>query len=294
MSAMSNISDLKKLQRGVSFGTLAAVCHFSSDDNLEHDAPTPINSYAFVFVLSGRATLSLDTVSYALDSHTTYMVSPMHQSYWHSLSPDFSAFALFVSPQLVRTMPVQNIEQHVEAALLMYNKPIFQINDEQRNTMVCAIDDCRRQMERTENPYQLELVKNAVARFYLEWDTIILDCLKNIRQERDDNRRTAIFFRFISLLTANYRSRHGVTFYAEQLNITPQYLSSIVKKETSHSVAELASIMLYRQSRNMLRHTDLSIKLVAEDLNFADQASFCKFFRRYAGMSPSDFRGIGK
>lgn len=291
---MFDISDLGRLHRGVSFDNLVAAYLLGNDDDLENLAPTPMDTYAFVFVQSGTATLCLDTIDYPLDSHTAYVVSPMHRSHWHSLSPDFTAVALIVSPRMMKMMPVPNVEQHIEAALMMYNKPIFRISDEERQMITNVMNDCRQQMLRTDNPYQRELVTNALGRFYLEWDILILNYIESVHQQRGGNRQTALFFQFINLLSTSYRDRLGVAYYAEKMNITPQYLSSIVKRETSHSVASLASIMLYREACNMLIFTDKSIKIIADELKFADQASFNKFFRRHAAMSPSDYRDRNK
>ncbi|MDH8702681.1 AraC-like DNA-binding protein [Dysgonomonadaceae bacterium PH5-43] len=55
-----------------------------------------------------------------------------------------------------------------------------------------------------------------------------------------------------------------------------------------------ATEMIYRRirygARNLLTHSKLSIQEIAAFLNFSDQASFGKFFKRKAGVSPVMFR----
>ena len=48
--------------------------------------------------------------------------------------------------------------------------------------------------------------------------------------------------------------------------------------------------MLFSEARNLLTHSKLSVQEIATTLNFSDQSSFGKFFKRKAGISPVDFR----
>ena len=84
----------------------------------------------------------------------------------------------------------------------------------------------------------------------------------------------------------NYRREHLVPFYADQLNITTQYLSSVIKSLTGRTPSQFIFERLYCEARALLDHPDLSIKEIAELLHFSDQSAFKK---RY-GQSPVDYR----
>ncbi len=88
----------------------------------------------------------------------------------------------------------------------------------------------------------------------------------------------------------NYRKEHLVPFYAEQLNITPQYLSLIVKSLTGRTPSQFIFERLYCEARTLLCHPNLSIKEISELLQFSDQSAFGKFFKKHAGLSPVEFR----
>lgn len=72
------------------------------------------------------------------------------------------------------------------------------------------------------------MIQNALTRYYLEIDNIldnkkVNEAIESVPQTRYAN----ILRKFISLLMLHYKTEHSVPFYARQMNITPQYLTSI-------------------------------------------------------------------
>lgn len=95
---------------------------------------------------------------------------------------------------------------------------------------------------------------------------------------------------FISLLIENIEKETGVSFYAEKLCISKQYLSLIVKDKTRVPVSTIISSLRVDRASRLLRDPDLSIQQIASRLSFSDQSSFGKFFRKHTGMSPLKYR----
>ena len=79
-------------------------------------------------------------------------------------------------------------------------------------------------------------------------------------------------------------------FYASELNLSSHYLTLIVKQVTGQSVSDFIYEMLYSEARTLLSHSKLSVQEIAAKLNFSDQSSFGKFFKRKSGLSPKEFR----
>ena len=82
--------------------------------------------------------------------------------------------------------------------------------------------------------YQKELVQNAFIGFLLDLGNIMLS--KKDRLIRPTlSRKEELFEQFLQLLFEHCKEQHVVTFYAERLFITPQYLSLILKELTGKS-----------------------------------------------------------
>ncbi|MBO4870512.1 MAG: AraC family transcriptional regulator [Muribaculaceae bacterium] len=99
------------------------------------------------------------------------------------------------------------------------------------------------------------------------------------------------YFRlFITLVAEHVKTEHEVSFYAEQLHITPKYLSEICKQKTQRKAKEIISGILLRQLKGDLLTSGKSMKIIADEYGFADQSSLGKFFRKMTGLSPLHFK----
>ena len=95
---------------------------------------------------------------------------------------------------------------------------------------------------------------------------------------------------FGSLLIKYAEKEHSVAFYANKINITPYYLSSVTRdtlKETPKSLIDKQIISIMKPK---LSTTGDSLKVIAENLNFDDVSYMCRFFRRHTGMSMLEYR----
>lgn len=103
------------------------------------------------------------------------------------------------------------------------------------------------------------------------------------------SRKREILANFYLLLKQSFRQDHTVQFYASELGITPKHLSVITKELTGKSAIELIQNVLVEEAKCLLRQ-GLSIGEIAKQLHFSDQSFFGKFFKRYVGISPKEFR----
>ena len=78
--------------------------------------------------------------------------------------------------------------------------------------------------------------------------------------------------------------------YANQLNITPKYLSTLLKETMNRRPSEVIHFYTLKAIKHRLRFTDLTMQEIANDLNFANASFFGKYFKDHAGMTPLDFR----
>jgi len=77
--------------------------------------------------------------------------------------------------------------------------------------------------------------------------------------------------------------------FAEMMHIHPGHLSNTIKEVTGQSTCSFFEERLVQASKELLLQENLSIKEVAMRLTY-DPSNFTKFFKRYTGITPKQFR----
>lgn len=82
----------------------------------------------------------------------------------------------------------------------------------------------------------------------------------------------------------------SVNYISEQLNISPNYLRSLLKSLTGLSTQQHIHEKLIEKAKEKLSTTDLSISEIAYDLGFEHLQSFSKLFKAKTSQTPLEFR----
>lgn len=96
--------------------------------------------------------------------------------------------------------------------------------------------------------------------------------------------------RFFQLLEENYHNNISVNEYASMLAITPNHLTQTIKQLTGKTSNDIIQQKQMLEIKRLLVHTNLGVSEIANQLNFADQSYFTKFFKKVMGMTPLRFR----
>jgi AraC family transcriptional regulator, transcriptional activator of pobA len=82
----------------------------------------------------------------------------------------------------------------------------------------------------------------------------------------------------------------NVSTLATQLNLSPRYLSDLLKQETGKTAIELIHIYLINEAKNRLRNNDQRISEIAWALGFEDLSYFSRLFKKETGITPNQFK----
>jgi AraC-like DNA-binding protein len=99
-----------------------------------------------------------------------------------------------------------------------------------------------------------------------------------------------ILLKFKKSLDQNFQIWRQVNDYANDLNISPDYLNSVVKSGIGKTAKELIQQRIVIEAKRLGIHTELSTKEIAYKLGFEDPSHFSRFFKNIENQSFSDFR----
>lgn len=104
------------------------------------------------------------------------------------------------------------------------------------------------------------------------------------------SRNESIFQKFIFSLFNNYHVHRTLEFYATEQSITPRHLSMIVKQMSTQTAGEWIISCTVMNIKQKLHEKELSIKEISEELNFPNPSFFAQYFKKYAGITPKEYR----
>jgi AraC-like DNA-binding protein len=95
------------------------------------------------------------------------------------------------------------------------------------------------------------------------------------------------------LIEQHYRSLRLPKDYADLMYITPNHLNAICNATTGKAAGELIRDRVLLEAKRMLVNAEYSIAEVGYELDFQDNAYFSRFFKKYTGVTPEEFRKSG-
>ena len=99
-----------------------------------------------------------------------------------------------------------------------------------------------------------------------------------------------LFNEFMRLMERDFKLSRDVNYYAGLMNITPKYLTTIVRQVTDHTPKEIIDQYVILQLKLHLQSSAQSVKQVAWEYHFTDVSFFCRYFKKHTGKTPQEFR----
>lgn len=99
---------------------------------------------------------------------------------------------------------------------------------------------------------------------------------------------------FRSLVEEHYKEEHGVSFYADRLFITTNYLNKLVRSSLGVSTKQYILGRIMQEACNLLHYTSLSVQDIAAQLHFETATYFTRIFYNYKKQTPLNYRNNAK
>ncbi|WP_270087245.1 helix-turn-helix domain-containing protein [Sphingobacterium sp. SYP-B4668] len=95
---------------------------------------------------------------------------------------------------------------------------------------------------------------------------------------------------FTALVEANFINKRDLSFYADKLFITTNYLNKITKEVLGTTAKTYILHKTIGEAKNLLNYSSMSIAEISEKLNIETPSYFVRMFRKSTGMTPKEFR----
>ena len=252
------------------------------------------NKCGIFYCQRGSVEVSLEGCHYHIKPGDVYIY--MASTLVHLLHKSEDAEGIMVEVDFYYILPIVNKVINVESQLFMRKNPCVSLSGEQcahfeylLNNLWDRInaEDCQKENVQYQH-LKLELIKSMGQTICYE--ILNMYFTNQPLQPLQQGKKDVVFQNFMLSLFSFYRQDRDVSFYARMQHITPRYFSAIIKEKTGDSALQWIVRMVITEAKQLLEESDLSIKEIADQLNFPTQSFFGKYFKQYVGVSPKEYR----
>ncbi len=252
-----------------------------SAHNVVFAQPVRLDFDLWLVVRAGSVSIASDIVSVTLGPNTFSVFVTGRILEVTAVSDDFEADIYMLSGEFLKSL---DINQMLPLKMRFNTNPAITLSHESME----ALNDYRRMASRiielNGNTHKWESLMYLTRALYLGGG------LQLFQQEKPAEPEDSVMIRFLTLVEKHATKHHSTQFYADQLCLTPKYLSKLIQQKTGKTAKAIISGHLLIQARTLLANSDMNIQQISDALGFPSQSVFGKFFKQATGLSPKAYK----
>ncbi len=252
--------------------------------------PSRLNALIIGVGTEGETSLTSNLQEFRLKKDSLFIFSPKHILQVQS-NNRFKAHLIVIAPDFLKRINIDT-KRMMPLFLQFGPLPCMELTHAESQSLRSFISMVEQELKGSETDFSSEIIGELIAATIYKVGDILTHYLTE-HPEVDSpihNRAEEYFRQFTELLGEHYKHERSVGFYARQLCITPKYLTTLIKRISDKSVSEWIDNYVILEAKTLLKYSNMSVQEIAYYLNFPNQSFFGSYFKRNAGMSPSQYK----
>ena len=252
--------------------------------------PSRLNALIIGVGTEGETSLTSNLQEFRLKKDSLFIFSPKHILQVQS-NNRFKAHLIVIAPDFLKRINIDP-KRMMPLFLQFGSLPCMELTHAESQSLRSFISMVEQELKGSETDFSSEIIGGLIAATIYKVGDILTHYLTE-HPEVDSpihNRAEEYFRQFTELLGEHYKHERSVGFYARQLCITPKYLTTLIKRISGKSVSEWIDNYVILEAKTLLKYSNMSVQEIAYYLNFPNQSFFGSYFKRNAGMSPSQYK----
>ena len=246
-----------------------------------------VNFIAYVVVTEGKLSLDMNGISHKLDKNCSLFVDRkiVIDNVWHT--ENFSCIICAMSADVGFGFFNKSLMQSIMHILA---NPVITLSQDEVDLMMKYFELLVFKMEHPEMSFGRETVRDIIRCFAYD---LLSNINKHLNQENNEDmlrQSDRIFRRFMLMLAENGNVNRSVQSYADELCVSPKYLTNVCRRHSDSTASELIAANVMSRIKQLLLYSDLSIKEVAAEMGFDNLSFFGKYVKKHLGLSPNNYR----
>ena len=252
--------------------------------------PSRLNALIIGVGTEGETSLTSNLQEFRLKKDSLFIFSPKHILQVQS-NNRFKAHLIVIAPDFLKRINIDT-KRMMPLFLQFGSLPCMELTHAESQSLRSFISMVEQELKGSETDFSSEIIGGLIAATIYKVGDILTHYLTELPEVDSPihNRAEEYFRQFTELLGEHYKHERSVGFYARQLCITPKYLTTLIKRISGKSVSEWIDNYVILEAKTLLKYSNMSVQEIAYYLNFPNQSFFGSYFKRNAGMSPSQYK----
>jgi AraC-like DNA-binding protein len=253
------------------------------------------NHGIIIFCTEGRAQFEYDGTVVQIQKNDMFLYM-VHSTACNFLtSSDFNCRQIWFTRSELWNIEIYNLISVADMSLLKLH-PVVHLTDDDVELCDTYFRLLCNRIKSSASVFTSYIVRSLLGTMMLELLSIMRRnserMVEEIRQEglNSSLHKKRIIDNFMRLVEESDGRIRRVDDFAAQLNITPKYLSTILKEVMNRRPSTYIQLYTLKAIEHRLRFTDMTMQEISNDLNFPNPSFFGKYCKEHLGMTPLEYR----
>lgn len=253
-----------------------------------------LECFLIAICIDGCVQLDINSRTYQLQAGDLLLGLPNTIISHAMLSPKYKVKLACVSTRFLQSI-VKMEKETWDTAMHIHKNPVQTVGHEGTGSIAGFYRDLiAAKINDEPHCYHKEVIQHLFSALFCEMLGMLnkeIVCTDEAQRPKESIRQADYILRkFLEMLGKDNGMHRSVTHFADALCYTPKHFSKVIKQACGRTPLELINERCIQHIKYRLKHSDRSIKEIAEEFNFPNQSFFGKYVKMHLGTSPVNYR----
>lgn len=238
------------------------------------------------FLMRGKAVFDINGDEVSMTGGQTLTTLPNTRLTLRTASEDIKYLLVVIYPELLRKA-YEDIYLNYDMTTFSKGYLLGSCNEEQMSIYQIIYVELKKECLRPDYEFKMTAVRNYLNALLIN-NMYLYDTSDSVDID-PNSRQYDVYQGFLDALNTYSKTERTVKFYADQLGITPKYLSFVCLQYSQKNASQWIGEYVAYNARTLMGIHHLSAAETSVQLNFPNLNSFNRFFKRVSGQTPKEY-----
>lgn len=248
-----------------------------------------VEGYMILACNKGKMDVDVNGSKHHLGAFEALILPPRTRLSNYMVSPEVRCDLALITTETVKRLLQNHIEEWDRCIYINQTNHIV-TDGQSRQQFAYYVGILSFKMGQTGRRYNKEVIQSLIRSILFDYLELMMETVPQTGTTTADGQHRVLFKRFLELLTTRHVKHQLVDTYAQELCVSPNYLTKVCRLVTGKTALQWIREYTEADIRYYLLNSDMSVKEICDDLGFPNLSFFGKYCRRAFGVSPNEFR----